>query len=562
MVRHVAARRGRDLEHHMQSSRLQQTILTLSHALLIRYRRSFYVWLAIILSALLVADLASTHLVRGMQNSTFDLLMRYRVHYPLPDRDILIVDIDDASLKILAGRLGRWPWSREVFTKVAGALNAQQPKAIVFDILFGEADTQNPAADAAFAELVARSRALLVPMVLLDEIATSPTAGALVPSAVQVQTAEPHQDKITVALPYFYRDLAPAQLGTDNAHPDQDGTIRHFYPWQTQHGWKLPSMPVQVLQTLGLATPAMESFVVNWRGPAYSYRFVSFSTVLDMVERGDDRRLRKQFAGKIILIGSTATSLFDLRTTPVAKIHPGVEIMATAIDNLKNDDYLREQPRWFIAFVSVVFMGLLAWSFHAQRHASIFDTAFVALQLGLVAVSYLTLNATNVYLDMTIPITAGLVYFSIARLHAVFAQKAFANQSRYFFLPQPDEPVCIGIMAARPDDGINARGFSSALDSAVAESALGVSRLGGLFEVSALVGAAFEGAALLCWVVPVALESAMLADAGRIRTRVGLSEGFTLHAKSAAWRASQSIDEVTRELICCALRDMAIARPL
>lgn len=546
----------------MQLSRIKMTGLKLSHQLLIRHRRSFYIWLAAILSVLFVADLASTHLVRGMQNSTFDLLMRNRVHYPLPDKDILIVDIDDASLKILANRFGRWPWSREVFTKVIGALNSHAPKAIIFDILFSEPDTQNPGSDASFAQLVTNSKNILTPMVLLDELAMSQTVAKSIPSAKRLDPSNGNEDKITVALPYFYRQLAPHQLGTDNAHPDQDGTIRRFYPWQDQHGWGLPSIPVQVIKWLGLSEPDMESFVINWRGPAYSYRFVSFSTVLDMIEKGDDQRLHKQFAGKIVLVGSTATSLFDLRTTPVAKIHPGVEIMATAIDNLKNDDYLREQPRWLTALVSVAFMCVLAWSFQTQRHAAISDTTFVALQLGLIAVSYLALNATNIYLDMTIPITAGLVYFSIARVHAVFALKAQANQSHYLFTLESNDPVFIGVMAAAPDRAADAREFSSSLDRAVAESALGASRLANLFEVSAVLGSSFHGVALLYWVVPAALEDDVIADARRIRMLAGLNTDLELHSGHAVWEAGRSVEDATRDLVCSALRDLpSVGRP-
>ncbi len=537
----------------MQLSRIRTKALKLSYQLLIRHRRSFYIWLAVIMSAFLVADLASTHFVRGMQNSTFDLLMRYRIHYPFPDRDIVIVDIDEASLKVLASRFGRWPWSREVLAKATSALNSHAPKAIVFDILFSEPDLQNPGADVSFAQVVAGSKNVLVPMALLDEIAAKQTAAKNIPSVTSLNDGSSESGLITVALPYFYQQLQAQQLGTDNAHPDEDGIIRRFYPFQSQNGWRLPSIPVQVAKVLNLSPPDSESMVLNWRGPAYSYRFVSFSTVLEMIEKGDKQRLDKQFAGKIILVGSTATSLFDLRTTPVAKIHPGVEIMATAIDNVKNNDYLRELPRWFVALVSVAFMFLLAWSFHTQRHAAISDTTFIGLQLGLVAISYVALNATNIYLDMTIPITAGLVYFSVARLHAVVAQKAQANRSIYFFSFQQDDPVFIGVMAVKLDASTEPREFSTRLDSTVSSSTLGASYLVDLFEDSTVMKSSFANIALVYWMVSADVESAVREDAQRIQVALGLDSHFQLHSQSVVWLPGEPVENTIRHLVSSAL---------
>ena len=124
--------------------RLQLRFYRLAYEVAFKRGRHFHVWLAIVLSILLIADQASFRMVRGMQNSTFDLLVRYRLHYPAPDRDIVIIDIDDASLSVLASRYGRWPWPRALMGEVLAKLNEQNPRAIIFDILFSEPDLKNP----------------------------------------------------------------------------------------------------------------------------------------------------------------------------------------------------------------------------------------------------------------------------------------------------------------------------------------------------------------------------------------------------------------------------------
>ena len=71
------------------------------------------------------------------------------------------------------------------------------------------------------------------------------------------------------------------------------------------------------------------------------FRTVSFSDVFHDMLSKNKRRPQDEFTDKIVLIGSTAPSLFDVKPTPMSRLHPGVEILATAIDNLKHGDYLR-----------------------------------------------------------------------------------------------------------------------------------------------------------------------------------------------------------------------------
>ena len=64
----------------------------------------------------------------------------------------------------------------------------------------------------------------------------------------------------------------------------------------------------------------------------------------------DKKRPADEFTGKIVIIGSTAPSLFDIKATPMNRMHPGVEILATAIDNFKHGDALRypEGRVWYL----------------------------------------------------------------------------------------------------------------------------------------------------------------------------------------------------------------------
>ena len=55
-----------------------------------------------------------------------------------------------------------------------------------------------------------------------------------------------------------------------------------------------------------------------------------------------------------MIIGSDATGLHDLRMTPIDSVYPGQEILATAIDNLKNQRMLKAAPLWLAPLLTLL----------------------------------------------------------------------------------------------------------------------------------------------------------------------------------------------------------------
>jgi adenylate cyclase len=253
---------------------------------------------------------------------------------------------------------------------------------------------------------------------------------------------------IAVVLPHFDAILNSRRLGTHNIDPDKDGITREYKLWRTTGGWQIPALPLvigQPLQTSNITLP--QNMLINWRGAPFTYHFVSFSDVMTDMSNKVKKRPQDEFKNKIVIIGSTAPSLFDLKATPMAKIHPGVEILATAIDNVKHGDFLHVlRGASIYILMSLLFVWLTTAAFYFNMDRDRFTKIFSTSQIGVLVLSYIGINLTHTYLDFTGPITWAVAYFSVAKIYAMatdlalqrylaFGVKSGENATRALIMP-------------------------------------------------------------------------------------------------------------------------------
>jgi CHASE2 domain-containing sensor protein len=399
-----------------------------------KLRNNFYLYLSALLTVLVLLDASLFHVGENMRDRAFDLMVKNRIMVPKPDSDIIIVDINEASLNAMAKEYGRWPWPRQVFGEFVENIAAQQPKAVVFDILFSDADVFNPDSDAYFNEVIAASNNTFFPMLRLAEASDhlSKITPDMIPGIMRApQDANPAETNlakkpIAIVLPHFDAALNSKRLGIHNIYPDADGITREYKLWRDENGWRLPALPLVVGDFLQMnSLPPPQDMLINWRGKPFTYQFASFSDVHADMASKVKKRAPNEFTNKIVIIGSTAPSLFDHKATAMAKVFPGVEILATAIDNVKHADYLHVwRGKTPYILISLLLIWLTALAFYRNLDRSKVTTIFSSSQIGLLALSYLTINLTNTYLDFTGPITWALVYFSVAKIYALANERA------------------------------------------------------------------------------------------------------------------------------------------
>ncbi len=414
------------------SSLVRQFASRLSLRMVTRWKSSFYLYLAGVFILLIVADATFLHVAANMRQATFDTMVRYRIIVPKPDKDIVVVDIDEASLDSMAKEYGRWPWPRQVLGEFLEHLEEQRPKAVVFDILFSDPDIYNPDSDAYFEDAVSRTNNTFFPMLRLDEASDrlSKIKPGMIPGVAPLSDEAQADATIGIVLPHFASILRGGRLGFHNIYPDPDGIVREYLVYRDDYGWKVPSLPARVARELGYGEPAAQRVLLNWRGKPYSYRTLSFSAVFDDMMSKKKVRPQNEFTDKIVLIGSTAPSLFDVKATPISRLHPGVEILATAIDDMKHGDYLRHpEGRFLYPLLTLLIVCATAWAFYRDIEREKIDRPFGASQFILLGVSYASINFTNTYINLTGPVTVGIAFFTIARIYAATVSRALETSA-------------------------------------------------------------------------------------------------------------------------------------
>jgi adenylate cyclase len=313
-----------------------------------------------------------------------------RLKFTLPnktDPQVVIVDIDEASL----AREGRWPWPRDKLARLTRELFVRyQARAIGFDVLFAEADRSSGIdvldgfakgelrGDARYVEILSRNRSGLDfdaqfadalfgrPVVLGFGFTQGPQEkGALPPPVFTSQDIGHGRIKILAEVGYAanFAPLEKAAAGSGHFDPvfDADNVVRRVPMVKLYRGSYYPALSLAMARVVLEATKVtprfgpddtLESFdvggleipvaedgtaLIPFRGPARTFAYRSATEILTGDAKAD-------FAGAIVLVGTTAKGLQDLRPTPLAPDFPGVEIHANLIAGMLNGEFKSIPP--------------------------------------------------------------------------------------------------------------------------------------------------------------------------------------------------------------------------
>ena len=369
-----------------------------------------------------------------LDNRLSDFAARHVAKQLSPDPDIVIVDIDEASLAAMQDTAGSWPWPRAVHGELLQGIARQQPRAIVFDILFSEPDRYRPESDQFFNEVLHKLHNVYFPMLQLE----GNQGGGVSLSAISQVIDLPHS---TGADPGARAILLPPQaiateswrVGLVNLMEDADGVTRRYELHRNISGWQLESLPARVMRDLGYPIPPQPDISLHWRGDSHAFKRISYADLYADQSRQKPLRDTHELTGKIVVIGTTASGLHDIRATPVSSQYPGVEILATALDNLKNQRYLHAAPAYFSPLCGLLLVAVQLPLF-VRRRFDVFRIggALLLLSIALLGAQYFAM--TRLYsAALLTPLLFGWGFYFAAALSEYLREKKSREQTVRIF---------------------------------------------------------------------------------------------------------------------------------
>jgi adenylate cyclase len=391
------------------------------------------VTLAVALAAMV--ELFSLHLLLPLENRLSDFFVKTCALGLQADPDIVIVDIDEKSMALMADEAGSWPWPRSVHGELVAGIERQRPRAVVFDITFSDRDKFRPQSDEAFNQALAATSNTYFPMVRLP--ANGDHVGVplkLFPplTGVSATTAAEPEARVAMEMPLAL-DPSSWRLGAINFREDGDGVGRRYDLFIPAYGWRIPSLPARVAHDLGYAVPDRQQITLGWRGKALSYRRISYVDLFQDFNRQHPKRPQDELTGKIVLVGSSAPSLVDVRHTPMSGRHEAMDIVATAIDNLKNQGFFRTAPPYVAPALALALLATLLWAFFRYpRRAIAIGVMLAATTLLLLGLGYFAVTRQWL-LPVLVPLLAGWTFYFAAALRKYLDERKAREQAVQMF---------------------------------------------------------------------------------------------------------------------------------
>lgn len=383
--------------------------------------------------------------IETLELKTYDWRMNLRSRTQTVPAQIVIVAIDDESIQ----NIGRWPWPRGIIANLISKISFCNPKVIGLDILFSEAETNPGLVElAAIQELLQKNQKKISPPIFkslseqldgaisrLDndsqlEVSLRECKNLVLPcySLMDSQVEIPLEYQVLLSSFALVREISsigekffpleslglilPLErflvnaryLGLVNLYPDGDGILRRevpvikygesFYPsfslavagaWLgiSQNEIRLKSDGKVLLGKISVPLDEDGSFKIDYFGGYKSFKYVSaFDLLGEKIARPETI-----FAGKIVLVGVTASGIGTLSATPVARALPGVEIVANVIGDVIQGQFIHRDLKTFyyelgILLLVGVFLIFGLGNFRAGSGALISAILFVVILLS------------------------------------------------------------------------------------------------------------------------------------------------------------------------------------
>jgi adenylate cyclase len=400
--------------------------------------------------------------VQALRLIAFDSYQRVAPPRFDPSLPVRIVDIDDESI----AKIGQWPWPRTVMAGLVKKLTDKGASAIAFDVMFPEADRTSleevakrlppeklgklkdafagvPANDEAFAVALKETPSVIGTTLTFGTGASSyPQKAGF---AVAGDDPRPFMVLFTSAtgnLPILTN--AAKGIGALNWTPDRDQVLRRVSLIYRLNDQYVPSLAAEALRIAqGASTFVLKSSNASGEtafGRSTGLNHIRIGNIdvptdaqgaIWMKFRASDPEsfvpawkvlagevADDEISGRIMLVGTSAPGLLDLRATPIDPVLPGVEVISMMIEHIVGGENLN-RPDYASAIEELVILvlgGMLAFIFSkvSARAAGMIGVATVA---GVIVAGWLAYRYADLLLDPLFPALSLMLLVGAATFH-------------------------------------------------------------------------------------------------------------------------------------------------
>ena len=379
------------------------------------------------------------------ENRTFDYRQSLRVTHkqPTPNKDIVVLAIDDASLEMLWDKYGEWPMPRSVYANVINHIEKSKPQAIVFDLMFIKAMRNSATADKALVDAMNKYNNVYTSM-NFDNQTTDVRIPPELPSRLAYNVTNNsgiNFDK------YTFPNCRPildglmdgtVNVGFTNVTRNSDGIIRKiapFFEYQNKYypyvsfsagadylaGKQIKDFSIDknsnlIVEDSTIPLTKEGDVILNWYGNSGTHTIYPMYKVIQEIETGI-KNPNLDFKDKIIIVGTTAMSLHDTKSVPIQEgVYPGVEIHATFINNMLDNNFIKQTDdatNVIILLVVVAIVGAIVMLSSSTVFAVLSTTLFA---IAYLFITYYLMELHNLWIPLVIPSISIIISFALSFL--------------------------------------------------------------------------------------------------------------------------------------------------
>ncbi|MGX0987667.1 CHASE2 domain-containing protein [Bradyrhizobium japonicum] len=424
--------------------------------------------------------------IQELRLRTFDMFQLIDPRHKMA-RPVTIVDIDDKSL----AKLGQWPWPRTRIADLIQNLTSNGAVTIGFDMVFSEADRLNPdlvasqmrdlddatrarlrelpTNDQVLSEAIKRSRVVLGET---GQPAISSEIDKTLPFTGVATVGEEGAERFLFEFPGLLRNVPVIEKvatgrGLFSIKTERDGMIRRVPLIMRAQGNIMPSLSLEILRvvtgtpTLLVRTDKTGVRAVRLKGVEIPtdkngqlwvhYARQDPSIYISAADVLDNTVPPARIAGKLVLVGTSAVGLNDLKTTPVSSTMPGVEIHAQVLESVLSGAVI-SQPNYALGveLIAALVIGLLVIIFTPNLGPVRLVLAGAMFAAILVGVSWFFYAQRRYLIDFTYPLLSTTAIY-LTLIFASFVREQRQRVQIRGMFAQYMSPVLVEQLAQSPE---------------------------------------------------------------------------------------------------------------